>query len=167
MKRRRFAAGPTAAALAVVLPTVHGCRSDESPTAAPLLADQELAVVMTTAIQDEYHAEQIYLKVLDDFGDVLPFLNIVVAEVRHSTSIGGLFENRGWVVPDSDWNSGNVPGFVTLSQACGTGVDAERANIALYDELLEGDLPSDVRRVFESVRAASLNNHLPAFERCR
>jgi hypothetical protein len=70
-------------------------------------------------------------------------------------------------VPVSDWSGDNVPGFATLAQACAAGVDAELANIALYDELLKGDLPADVRRVFENVRAASLNSHLPAFERCR
>lgn len=155
-----------AVALAIILPAAQACGSDEGP-AAPLGTDQELAVVMNGAIQDEYHAEEVYLKVLDDFGDVLPFYNIVVAEVRHSASIAGLFGNRGWTVPVSEWNRDNVPGFATLARACAAGVEAEQANIALYDELLEGDLPADVERVFVNVRAASLNNHLPAFERCQ
>ena len=46
------------------------------------------------------------------------------------------------------------------------GVVAERENIAIYDRLLPLDLPVDVRQVFENNRAASLFNHLPAFERC-
>lgn len=159
--------GPAiAVALSIILPAAHACGRDEGPSA-PVVTDQGLAVVMNAAIQDEYHAEEVYLRVLDDFGDVLPFHNIVVAEVRHSISIAGLFENRGWTVPVSEWNGNNVPGFATLAQACAAGVEAEFANIALYDELLASHLPADVERVFGNVRAASLNNHLPAFERCQ
>ena len=61
----------------------------------------------------EYHAEAVYLKFLEDHGDVPPFFNIVVAEVRHSTSIGLLFESRGWAVPPSEWSRENVPAFAT------------------------------------------------------
>jgi hypothetical protein len=43
---------------------------------------------------------------------------------------------------------------------------AEQENIALYDRFFALDLPPDVRRVFENNRAASLNNPLPAFQRC-
>jgi hypothetical protein len=167
MKRTRFPAVATAASLVVMLSAAaQGCGGDEGP-AAPPVPEQELLAAMEAAIQDEYHAEEVYLKVLHDFGDVLPFHNIVVAEVRHSTSIGRLFENRGWSVPTSEWNGDSVPGFATLAGACAAGVEAELANIALYDELLARDLPADVERVFENVRAASLNNHLPAFEGCR
>jgi hypothetical protein len=166
MKLERRGTGAAAVALAIVLSGAQGCGSKSAPTP-PVVTDQALAAAMTAAIQDEYHAEEVYLKVLGDFGDVLPFFNIVVAEVRHSTSIGALFETRGWDVPASDWSGDNVPGFTTLAQACEAGAQAELANIALYDELLERDLPADVRQVFENVRAASLNTHLPAFERCR
>jgi hypothetical protein len=50
--------------------------------------------------------------------------------------------------------------------ACAAGVVAERENIAIYDRYVGLALPQDVRQVFESNRAASLNNHLPAFEQC-
>jgi hypothetical protein len=46
-------------------------------------------------------------------------------------------------------------------------VDFEVRNVALYDRLLAvGSLPDDVRRAFEQNRAASLEHHKPAFERC-
>lgn len=35
------------------------------------------------ALYDEYHAKAVYLKVLQTFGNVLPFSNIVQAEQRH------------------------------------------------------------------------------------
>ena len=56
--------------------------------------------------------------------------------------------------------------FSSLQDACGAGVVAEIENAAIYSRYLELPLPSDVRTVFESNRAASLDKHLPAFERC-
>ena len=32
---------------------------------------------------------------------------------------------------------------------------------------MDAELPADVRQVFTNNRAASLNNHLPAFDRCK
>ena len=48
------------------------------------------------------------------------------------------------------------------------GVVAEREDAAFYTPYLSRtDLPQDVRNVFTNLQAASLENHLPAFERCR
>ena len=121
---------------------------------------------MNRAIQDEYHAEFVYLKVIEKSGDVVPFSNIVNAERRHSSVVARLFTNRDLPVPESNWNLDNVPEFDSVASACSAGVVAERENIALYDELLTQDLPRDVHNVFTNIRAASLNNHLPAFEAC-
>ena len=125
-----------------------------------------LTSAMNTAIQDEFHAEQVYLKVVDTFGEIQPFHNILYAEQRHSEAIARLFENYGYEVPASQWSPANVPGFASLTEACAGAVEAEEANIRIYDEFLSQDLPVDLQRVFTSNRAASLENHLPAFEAC-
>ncbi len=64
-------------------------------------------------------------------------------------------------------NAGNVPTFASVASACAVAADAEVANIALYDALLALELPTDVRTVFVNNRRASLEAHLPAFNRCR
>jgi hypothetical protein len=130
------------------------------------LTDAQLVDVMAQAIQDEYHAEYIYLRVTADHGAVLPFQNILHAEDRHSSAIGRLFANRGLDVPLSLWDLNNVPRFESIPAACTAAVQAEIDNIALYDTLLLNDLPVDVQRVFTSNRAASLERHLPAFQNC-
>ena len=130
----------------------------------PLTA--KVVEALNLAIQDEYHAEFVYLKVIADFGEVQPFSRIVEAEQRHSAVVGKVFTNHGLAVPASEWNIGNVPSFDSLPAACAAAVEAEIANIALYDELLTWDLPQDARNVFTNIRAASLENHLPAFEAC-
>lgn len=121
---------------------------------------------LRTAIDDEYRAEATYLRVLSDLGNVAPFSNIVNAEERHSTALGRLFIARRLDLPASQWNANNVPIFSTLISACAAGVEAELANIAMYDQLDSDNLPADVRLVFSNNRRASLERHLPAFRSC-
>lgn len=130
-------------------------------------ASESVVEAMTTAIQDEYHAQWTYQGVLDDFNNVRPFANIVKAEEQHVSSMAGLFERRSLTVPQSDWSLGNVPRFASVREACAAAVGAEQANIAMYDSFLTMGLPTDVRQVFQNLRSASLTNHLPAFESCR
>jgi len=104
--------------------------------------------------------------VLVDFGEVLPFSNIIQAEERHADAIARAYLSRGWEVPASEWSVTNVPRFQSVTEACQVGAEAEVANIEVYDELMVEELPSDVLQIFTSNRVASLNAHLPAFQRC-
>lgn len=169
------------AMLVLVAFAAAGCGSDATPTspsitALPAVTTQdgsntsvltaEVLEAMNRTLQDEYHAEFVYLKVIEKFGEVQPFFNIIFAEERHSEAIAKLFTNRGMAVPASLWSLDNVPVFASLTEACAGAVTAEIENIELYDEFMGWDLPQDVRNVFTSNRAASLNNHLPAFQTC-
>jgi hypothetical protein len=133
-------------------------------SATPLAA--ELRAALERSIQDEYRAETIYQGVVADFGALTPFVNVIGAEQRHSSAIALMFTRRSLPVPANAWTVATVPHFATVPSACAAAAIAERENMALYDELLRLDLPSDVRQVFESNRTASLVAHLPAFERC-
>jgi hypothetical protein len=153
---------------ATTLVAALGC-TDETIVTAPAYATltTPVAAAVNAAIQDEFRAEQIYLRVLVDHGNILPFYNIVVAEQRHSISLGAILERRGLGIPASEWTLENVPRFATVTAACAAGAVAEVENIALYDRLLPLELPTDVRNVFTSNRRASIERHLPAFESCR
>jgi hypothetical protein len=126
----------------------------------------DVRAALERGLQDEYRAETIYQGVIDDFGIVAPFVNVIGAEQRHSAAIALMFTRRDLAVPASQWTVATVPHFTSVSAACAAGAVAERENIAMYDALLLLPLPSDVRQVFESNRTASLVAHLPAFERC-
>lgn len=121
---------------------------------------------MERSIEDEYRAETTYQGVIDDWGQVLPFVSVLTAEQRHSASIAQLFTRRGLNVPANTWTTGTVTHYTSVPAACRAAADGERANVTMYDVLLRLTLPADVRQVFENVRLASLMNHLPAFERC-
>jgi len=153
-------------ALGFAVGGVAACDTTTSPTAPTTSLTATLGDTLGRAIQDEYRAEAIYQGVLNDFGPVVPFANVLTAEERHSASIGRLYVNRGERVPASAWSVDTVPHFSGITVACAAGAIAERENIAMYDDLLRGSLPDDVRQVFSNNRRASLENHLPAFERC-
>ena len=155
---------PTALALLVAVGT--GACDEKSDSVAPQFQDQEVVAAMEAAIQDEYKAELVYQKVIDDFGAIRPFVNIIGAEVRHSESLARLFTARGLPVPESQWKDAEIPGFPSVSVACQAGVTAEIENAEIYDRYFGLDLPADVRMVFENNRRASIENHLRAFQRC-
>ncbi|HEX6133528.1 MAG TPA: hypothetical protein VFZ24_06180 [Longimicrobiales bacterium] len=127
---------------------------------------QTVEASMAEAIQDEYRAFYTYTRVLADLGNVAPFTNIRDAEWMHVGALANLYVKRDLTVPASTWNSGNVPAYATVQAACAAAVDAEIDLVIMYDRLLLQSLPADVERVFENVREASLENHLPAFQQC-
>jgi len=144
-----------------------GCGDGDSPTSpSPATLTVEVRAALDRSIQDEYRSETTYQGVVNDLGQLLPFVNVLTAEQRHSAKIAELFTRYGLTPPPSAWTLATVSHYGTVTDACRAAATAERANIAMYDELLRLDLPSDVRQVFTNLRAASLQNHLPAFERC-
>lgn len=120
---------------------------------------------MRIALYDEYRARATYQKVVDAFGQVPPFSNIVGAEDRHVTRLEALFAVHNASMVIDDWPHKVVisPVFV---ENCEAGVAAEIENIAMYDALLPYADAPDVREAFYRLQAASYNNHLPAFRRC-
>ena len=143
------------------------CDDSRSPTSPSTIAlTSEVRTALDRSIQDEYRAEMTYQGVVEDLGQLAPFVNVLSAEQRHSASIAQLFERRNLAPPPNSWTLQMVPHFTSIPVACGAAATAERGNVAMYDELLRLTLPADVRQVFENIRLASLTNHLPAFERC-
>jgi hypothetical protein len=129
---------------------------------------EDLPGLLVEALQEEHKAETVYRRVLADFGPVAPFAFIAEAEAQHVEAIAGLFERRGWATPESVWTPDNVPAFASIAAACAGGVATEIEDGALYERYLSrDDLPSDVVNVFTHLQAASLESHLPAFERCQ
>ena len=118
------------------------------------------------ALQDEFRSEALYQRVLDDHGDVLPFRNIVNAERRHSSHLIALLNSHRADVPEPTVTPANSPSFATVKDACTASVQAEIDNVAIYDRLLKGELPEDVRTTFDHLRMISQEHHLPAFKRC-
>lgn len=116
------------------------------------------------ALDDEHRAWATYRQVLQDFGEVQPFANIVEAETRHIAALEALCVKYGVTIPANAW-PGRVPRYASVRAACEAGVDAEVANAALYDKLLDSTTRPDLATVFRNLQSASQDRHLPAFQR--
>jgi len=124
-----------------------------------------LEVALAAALDDEYRARATYRAVLDAFGDVRPFVNIVESEERHLQALRRLCERHDVKIPPDSWPS-RVSAPESLEAACEAAVQAERENGVLYEQLMEAASGrADVEETFRRLLAASQENHLPAFER--
>lgn len=121
--------------------------------------------MLRIACYDEYRANAYYQKVIDTYGPVPPFVNVAQAEVRHFSAIELLCQRYGVTPPVNDWYAKTVVAS-TLQGCCADCVEAEIANIEMYDHLLKFVTEADIRDVFFREQAASYNNHLPVFSRC-
>ena len=117
--------------------------------------------MLTYAIQDEYLARAEYELIIDEYGSIRPFTNIVAAEERHIEWVTELLDEYGYSVP-KDTAHLYVALPEDLKSSFETGVQAEIDNIAMYESFLRTDLPADVRDLFERLKGAS-QNHLRAF----
>ena len=132
-------------------------------------ADSSLTVqdMLLYAAQDEYIARGEYAAIMDKFGTMRPFSNIIRAEENHLAWLRDAFAAYKLPFPvDEAFSHLVVP--ATLTDAYRTGVQAEIDNIAMYNTflanpLLQGTQYADLRALFTNLRNAS-ENHLRAFQ---
>lgn len=141
-----------------------GSRSYQASYAVTPLTDSEKEA-LTRAILEEYGAFNLYQSIIDQFGSVVPFAQIVRSEQQHINALTRLAVKYGVEVPANPGLT-DAPQFATLADACEAGAAAEIADAALYDELSPLVAHTDILQVFSNLKSASLNSHLPAFEAC-
>lgn len=117
--------------------------------------------MLILALEDEWHAQVTYEAIMDTYGVIKPFSNIVVAEANHASLLIPLFETYGVELPAMP-NVSDVVVPASLSDAYQLGVDAEILNIALYESFIEQGVPEDVEAVFNQLIFGS-EHHLKAF----
>ncbi len=120
---------------------------------------------LSEALDDEYKARATYRKVIERFGPVRPFVNIVEAEERHVAALLAQFSSLRGTPPDDTW-AARVRAPDSLEQACANAAQAEIENDALYARLLNQVVDPQARLVMLRLQYASRNHHLPAFQRC-
>lgn len=151
------------AAIGLMTPSAQAQRGGGTAKLDPV-ARQALLTALAGP-EGEYAARAEYTAILAKFGaGVQPYANILEAEKKHVAALHQQCVRFGVPVP-ADPYLGNVTAPETLLEAAEIGVAAEILNVAMYDDLLTKvtSYPSLVQ-VFTNLRAASLNNHLPAVE---
>lgn len=127
-------------------------------------ATEVLVAALTEALQDEYKARATYAKVIEAFGPVRPFINIVEAESRHARALERQFERLEVPLPADEW-AGQVEAPDSLDDAYKDAIASEIDNAAMYERLLEVVDDAAVYAVLLRLQDASQNRHLPAFQR--
>lgn len=111
----------------------------------------------------EYAASARYLAIIDEFGEVEPYVSIQAAEERHSEALIRQLSMLGVDAPENPY-IGQIEPPEDLEGAATAGVEGEVANIEMYDQLLEQTDDVRLTRVLTNLRSASAEVHLPAFE---
>jgi hypothetical protein len=139
-----------------------GTGANLPPVTSTATLDGQTTQALIDALNDEYHAHAFYQAVIAKFGAVAPFTNIVRAEESHINIVKTLMTRYNVPIP-ADKFTGNVTMPATLNEAIQAAVDAEKANVALYDRFTFVK-ETDIKAAFEQMRAVSQTRHLPAFE---
>ncbi|WP_009545418.1 ferritin-like domain-containing protein [Crocosphaera subtropica] len=162
-RQRRFNHSSTAATCLAVMATTNLVSQPVSTSKINLDARTQQAMI--DAINDEYYARALYNAIIEKFGQVRPFINIVQAENRHVQLWNKLFNQYGLPIPE-DAYAGKIEAPDSLKTACQMGVEGEIANVQMYDKFLEFVQERDLRAAFTQLREVSQNRHKVAFERC-
>ena len=136
------------------------------PATAQSALPSNVVNAIQAALQDEYNAYNLYQTVIDQFGPIRPFTNIQAAEAQHIAAWQRIFGQYAIPLPQVPVLE-QKPQFATRSAACQAAVNAEIANVKLYDNMLKTvNAYPDIVRVVTTLRNASQTRHLPAFQRC-
>ncbi len=115
------------------------------------------------AINDEYKARATYRAVINKFGEIRPFINIVEAEGHHIQALLPLFAKYNIAIPNDDWDS-LIETPLSIIDACHLGVADEIDNTEMYDRLLDStiDYP-DVQEVLKNYKKHQKKIIFPLF----
>ena len=120
-----------------------------------------LKAALDVVLADEYKARAQYQAIVAQFGAVNPYVQLIQAETNHINALTRVYQAFGFTVPADNGSSfASVP--ATLQASYQIGIDAETANIALYQTDLNTDLPTSIARIFANLQNAS-KNHLAVF----
>lgn len=150
-----------AANLPITIPT-----TDKPQTVQTSKVDDKTKQALIDSLTDERKAEATYQAIINKFGQVRPFINIIEAEKRHQSMVLPLFEKYGVAVPKNEFDVAKISVPESLVDSCKAGIQAEKENAAMYDKFFEFVKEDDIKQVFTHLRDASIQNHLSAFTRC-
>jgi len=116
-------------------------------------ADTNLTLdkMLTYSIEDEYLARAYYSLVIEKFGEILPFSNIIKSEELHIMAVKSLFPTYKLSIP-SDKAEDYMKAPVNIKEALEVSEQIEIENIAMYERFLKENPPEDVKEIFTGLR---------------
>ena len=116
--------------------------------------------MLLNALHEERLAAATYQAIVDKFGEVKPFTNILEAEEQHISAVENLLKVNGIEIPTNDVTA-TAP--QTLEESYALAISVEKEDIALYEEMYPNLSDSMIKAVFTRLSNAS-KQHLQAFE---
>jgi hypothetical protein len=111
----------------------------------------------------EYAAAASYAAVLDTYGQVEPYATIYQAELKHVDALIKQLDRAGIVAPANPY-MGKIQAPADLTTAAQAWAEGEILNVEMYDVLIAQSTDTNLTRVLNNLRSASLDSHLPLFE---
>jgi hypothetical protein len=111
----------------------------------------------------EYAAAASYAAVLDAYGQVEPYATIYQAELKHVDALIKQLDRAGIVAPANPY-IGKIEAPADLTTAAQAWAEGEILNVEMYDVLIAQSTDTNLTRVLNNLRSASLDSHLPLFE---
>lgn len=138
--------------------------SGSASATAPAAGTPEAAVwEALMGVDGEYANFARYSAVIDTFGEVQPFVNVMSAEEQHISALVLQLQRFGAEIPANPY-LGTTTAPADLLTAANDAVAGEQANVAMFDTLLTQVTDTGLTRVFTNLRRASLETHLPLFQ---
>ena len=141
------------AALALIIGLV-------APAMAATTTAENVRTMLLNALHEERVAAATYQAIIDEFGKVEPFTNILKAEEQHIAAVENLLKVNGIKIP-----ANNVAATApkTLEESYTLAINVEKEDIALYEEMYPNLSDTMIKTVFTRLSNAS-QRHLQAFE---
>lgn len=147
-----------------IVPALPEIPKIDITTGAPAAGTNEaLAWEALMGPDGEYAAAASYAAVLDKYGQVEPYATIYQAELKHVDALIKQLDRAGIVAPANPY-MGKIEAPADLTTAAQAWAEGEILNVEMYDVLIAQSSDSNLTKVLNNLRSASLDSHLPLFE---
>ena len=127
------------------------------------MRDEAVLSALDSALRSKFKTCALYRMVLQAFGPVKPFKDLLKIEEKYRLVLTGLARRYDRPSPADEWE-GQVAIPVSFVEACEEAIQQERENDRLYTSLLDQIADPAQRRVLMRMRNVSQISQLPSFK---
>ena len=127
------------------------------------MQDDQVHDALDSALRSKYRTCALYRMVLQAFGPVQPFKDLLKLEEKYRLVLNGLARRYAHTGPADEWE-GRIAIPVSFVEACEEAIQLERENDRLYGALLERTADPALHRLLTRMRNVSQITHRPSFK---
>ncbi len=126
------------------------------------MTNSSIFETLDATLRSKYRTCALYRMVLQAFGPVQPFKDLLKIEEKYRMILAGLARRYGHAMPVDEWE-GQVAIPVSFVEACEEAIQLELENDRLYLARLDICEEPALRRVMMRIRNVSQMSHQPSF----